>query len=287
VAVTINSNIASLRAQRLLSLSTDRLSKTSEKLASGLRINSASDDAAGLAIADSLRSQSRIATVAIRNANDGISALSIADGALAAISNVLQRMAELSEQSANGTYQNLQRSPIQGEFIALASEIERIATVTRFNNIGLLSGGSSLTLQVGFDSGSNSQLRLDAIVGTLAGIRLAPNGSSQLTYSVIASNEADSRQAALTALAAVTSAIETVSSTRGAVGAAESRLNVAVQNLQSARENINAAESRIRDVDVAVEAAELIRLQMLQKAGAAILTQANIQPNIAMKLLKA
>ena len=252
-----------------------------------MRINTASDDAAGLAVSESLRSQSRIATIAIRNANDGISGLSITEGALSAISEVLQRMLELSEQSANGTYKNTQRSAIQTEFISLASEIERIANVTKFNNISLLSGGNNITLQIGFDSASNSQLTINSVDGTLAGIRLAQVGSSQLTYSVIANTEDNSRQAALTALAAITAAIETISTTRGSVGASENRLNSAVNHLQTTRENLKAADARIRDADVAAEAADLISKQILQQAGVAVLTQANLQPNLALKLLQA
>ena len=175
---------------------------------------------------------------------------------------------------------------MQGEFLALASEIERIANVTNFNNIALLSGGNSITLQIGFDSASTSQLMLNAVLGTLAGINLAGTGSSQLAYSVIANTEDESRAAALTALAAVTAAIETISSSRGTVGASESRLNIAVHNLQTTRENFDAAASRIRDADVAFEAANLISQQVLQQAGIAVLAHANLQPGIALRLLQ-
>jgi flagellin len=276
----------SLRAQRQLSLSTDGLSKTYERLSSGLRITRASDDAAGLAIADSLRTDARIASVAVRNANDGISALNIADGALNEISNVLQRMGEIAEQSANGTYRSAQRSPLQAEFLALASEIERIATVTNFNSIRLLSDSSQLFLQVGFNAASTSQIQFNTIRGTLSGIFLAAGNSSMLSYSVIANTDLDSQNAARTALDAVMTAIQNVSVGRGSIGAAQSRLNVAINNINSTRENLIAAESRIRDADVATEVADMVRQQILQQAGRSVLAQANQQPALALRLLR-
>ena len=155
--ITINSNIASLQAQRRLGIASESLNATYERLSSGQRINKASDDAAGLAIADSLRADQRVAQVAVRNANDGISTVAIADGALSEIGNVLSRLAELSEQSANGTFSTTQRSALQNEFSALGSEVERIAVTTKFNGVNLLSGGNAIVLQVGFNSGSTSR----------------------------------------------------------------------------------------------------------------------------------
>ncbi len=184
MAITINTNIAALNAQRRLAGSTGDLRKSFERLGSGLRIVRARDDAAGLAIADSLRADSRIASVAIRNANDGISLISIADGALDQMSAVLTRMAELAEQSANGTLGSQQRSALSQEFVALASEITRIAATTSFNNLQLLSGGASVSLQVGFDSGTNSQIVFNGVSGTLDSIGLAASGSEQLTFSL-------------------------------------------------------------------------------------------------------
>ena len=161
--ITINTNIASLNAQRRLGNSTNQLQKTFERLSSGLRIVRAADDSAGLAIADSLRADQRIASVAIRNANDGISLVSIADGALAEVGNVLSRMAELSEQSANGVLTTVQRSALQNEFGALASEIERISVITEFNGLKLLSGGQQVDLQIGFNSQSTSQIGFSSV----------------------------------------------------------------------------------------------------------------------------
>ncbi|MCB0325485.1 MAG: flagellin FliC [Bdellovibrionales bacterium] len=285
MALTINTNIAALNAQRRLASTTGDLRKTFERLGSGLRIVRARDDAAGLAIADSLRADSRIASVAIRNANDGISLISIADGALDQMSVVLTRMAELAEQSANGTLGVQQRSALNQEFSALASEITRIAETTTFNNLQLLSGGASVSLQVGFDSGSNSQIVFQGVDGTLESIGLAAAGSAQLIYSLNASTNADAQMAARSALDAVKTAITSLTTNRGVLGAAESRLSVAITNLSVARENFISAESQIRDVDVAEEAANLTRMNILQQAGAAVLAQANQQPSLALSLL--
>ena len=284
--VTLGTNIASLQAQRRLGSASDGLAATFEKLSSGQRINRASDDAAGLAIADALRADQRVANVAIRNANDGISTIAIADSALSEIGNVLSRLAELAEQSANGVFSVNQRSALTNEFVALASEVERIANTTEFNGVKLLSGNSTLTLQVGFDSGSTSQISYTGVQGTLNALGLAGTNSSSLVYSINGSSIEAGQSASRAALDAVNRAIDSLATTRGTLGAAESRLRVAINNLSVARENFAAAESRIRDVDVASEAAELTRLGILQQAGAAVLAQANQQPALALNLLQ-
>lgn len=284
--ITIGSNIASLQAQRRLGSATDALGKSYEKLASGFRINRASDDAAGLAIADALRASQRVATVAIRNANDGISTIGIADSALGQIGNVLSRLAELAEQSANGVFSTVQRSALSNEFVALASEIERIAFTTEFNGVKLISGGTTLTLQVGFDATSTSQIAFNGVQGTLQALGLAGAGTSILTYSLNGIDIATGQSASRATLDAVNTAISSLASTRGVLGAVESRLSVAITNLSVARENFASAESRIRDVDVASEAAELTRLSILQQAGSSILAQANQQPQLALSLLR-
>ena len=283
--ITLGSNIASLRAQRSLNSSTLKLSDVYQKLSSGQRINKASDDAAGLSIADSLKAQQRIASVAIRNANDGISSIAIADAALGEIGNTLTRMAELSEQSANGVFSVPQRSALQAEFVALGSEIERIAVTTNFNGVVLLSGGTSMVLQVGFDSGSTSQISYTGVQGTLSALGLAGSAKSALTYSLNESSISGGQSASRQALDAVNAAIGSLAATRGVLGAAESRLSVAITNLTVARENFAAAESQIRDTDVAQQAAELTRLNILQQAGSAVLAQANQQPSLALSLL--
>ncbi len=286
MAITLGTNVASLQAQRRLANSSAKLGATFERLSSGQRINKASDDAAGLAIADSLRARQRVASVAIRNANDGISVIAIADSALGEIGNVLSRLAELSEQSANGVFSSTQRSALANEFTALASEIERIAATTQFNGVTLLSGTGSTVLQVGFESGSTSQISYTGVQGTLAALGLASVNSSALTYSINDNTLTGGQSASRLALDAINNAISSLAATRGVLGATESRLRVTIANLAVARENFAAAESRIRDVDVASEAAELARLGILQQAGAAILAQANQQPSLALQLLR-
>lgn len=285
MGVTLGSNIASLRAQRRLNSTTGSLNATFQRLSSGFRINRASDDAAGLAIADSLRADQRVASVAIRNANDGISTIAIADGALNEIGNVLSRLAELSEQSANGTLNTTQRSGLAQEFEALGSEIERIALTTEFNGVQLLSGNANVTLQVGFDSNANSRISFTGVNGTLADLGLAGTGSSALQFSINDSTNDLAQSSARAALDAVNAAIGSVAATRGILGASESRLNVAINNLSVAKENFASAESQIRDTDVASDAAELTRLGILQQAGVAVLAQANQQPALAVSLL--
>ncbi|MCB0360663.1 MAG: flagellin FliC, partial [Bdellovibrionales bacterium] len=265
MAITINTNIQSINAQRRLGESTVQLQRTYERLSSGLRIVRASDDAAGLSIADSLQADQRIASVAIRNANDGISLIAIADGALSQVGSVLARMAELAEQSANGVLSPTQRSALDSEFQALGSEIERIAQTTQFNGLNLLSGGAEVALQIGFDSSINSRISFSGVDGTLAALGLANSGSSKLTFSLNDGSAALGQVAARSALDAIRGAIGSLAANRGTLGAAESRLGVTITNLQVARENFAAAESQIRDVDVASEAAELTRLNILQQ----------------------
>jgi len=258
MGINIQTNVASLNAQRNLGATTEKLSKAYARLSSGLRIVTASDDAAGLSIAEQLRADSRIAAVGVRNANDGISAISITDGAMNEIGNILSRLAELAQQSANGVYSTTQRSALANEFAALSSEIERIAVTTQFNGLTLLSGGASVTFQVGFTGASTSQIAYSGVAATLA----------------------------RSALDAIKGAIGSVTTNRGQLGAAESRLTSAINNLLISRENFQSAESRIRDVDVASEAAELTRLNILQQAASAILAQANQQPQLALQLLQ-
>jgi flagellin len=285
MSLTIASNIDSLQAQRQIALTTSRLSKTFQRLSSGLRINSASDDAAGNALADELRADTKLASVAVRNANDGLSITSIADTALEEINSILNRMLELAQQSSNGSYTTAQRSALSSEFVALGSEIERIARVTTFNTFNLLSGSSNITLQVGLDGTTNSQIVIGAVLGTLTSLGLATANSSALTYSIISTTTGFSQTAATTALSAIQGAIMSLTSTRGTIAAAESRLSSAVNYLSIARENFIAAESRIRDADVAQEVAEMVRLQVLQQSATAVLAQANLQPQVVLRLL--
>ncbi|NBW41355.1 flagellin FliC [bacterium] len=285
MTINIRTNVASLGAQRNLSQSSGKLQTAFERLSSGLRINRARDDAAGLAIAEALRADARIASVGIRNASDGVSIISIADQAIGQIGNVLTRLAELAEQSANGVYGNTQRSALQNEFDALVQEMERIALTTEFNGLQILSGSQQVTFQVGFDGTSLSQITFSGVGATLQALGLASAGSSTMLYSISGATSEASQSASRLAIDAINSAITSVTRNRGTLGAAEARLEVAVNNLQVARENFKAAESRIRDVDVAEESAELTRLNILQQAGAAVLAQANAQPQLALQLL--
>jgi flagellin len=283
--ISLGINVESLQAQRNLSGSTAKLSKVYERLASGQRINRAADDAAGLSIAEILKLDQRIATVAIRNANDGISLVAIADGALAELGQVLNRMAELSEQSANGVFSNQQRSALANEFVSLGSEVERITKTTLFNDIPLLSSTADITLQVGFDSQSTSQVTIKNVNSTLSALGLASLGSPGLSFSILDNTMSTSQEASRKALDAIRGAIRSLSFTRGQLGGSESRLRSAITNLSVARENYAAAESQIRDADIASEAAELTRLGILQQAGASVLAQANQQPSLALQLI--
>jgi flagellin len=265
----------------------EQLNRTYEKLSSGQRINRAADDAAGLAIAESLRINGRIASIGIRNAQDGVSTVAITDGALSSITQILGRLAELAQQAGNGSYSSTQRSALQAEFQTLGSEIERIAVTTTYNGVNLLSGSQAISFQVGFDANSTSQIVLDQGGGaTLQRLGLAAVGTSALSFSISGESRDDAQSAARLALAAINGAVVSVNTLRGTLGTVEARLNTAIQNLSTSRENTLAAEARITDADIAVEAAELTRLNILQQAGSAVLAQANQQPQLAVQLLR-
>lgn len=275
MALIVNHNIASINAQRNLGVNTAQLEGSVARLSSGLRITRAADDAAGLGISEALRAQIRSINQAVRNANDGISMLQIADGGAENIGNLLARMRELAEQSASGILGSNERSYLDQEFVALRSEIDRISAVTEFNNVKLLSGtgNDSLSIQIGFRSSANDTLTL--------GLNDLDTTQLSLT-SVNVSTSAN----ALSALGNIDNAISAVASARANIGSLQNRLDAAVQNLQVANENITAAESRIRDVDVAFETAKFIRNQILVAAGTSILAQANTLPQQALTLLQ-
>jgi flagellin len=282
----IKRNVASIQTQRSLSHTTERLNTSFQRLSSGLRINRSTDDAAGLAIAESLRGDTRVAAVSIRNATDGMSIIAITDGAVGQITMVLSRLIELAEQSANGAYGNIQRSALQNEFSALLSEIERVAHTTTFNGQQLLSGGGELAFQVGFDGTSLSQVTYSGIQATLASLGLAAPNSSAHMYSLTGLTTQGAQDAARLAIDALKAAVTSVTRNRGTLGAAESRLQTTIRDLAVARENFQTAESAIRDIDVAAESAELARNQVLQQAGTAVLAQANLQPRLVLDLLR-
>jgi flagellin len=272
----INTNVASLNAQRQLTQSTLGINRSMERLASGLRISRASDDVAGLAVAETLRAQSRSFTVAARNANDGISMIGVAEGSMQVIADNLIRMRELAEQSANGALNNTQRSALQQEFKNLQEEIDRIVDTTKFNGINVLNAtGTTVSFQVGVDSGSSNVISLNSIDVHASALGV---GTTQAAVSTQAA-----AQAALTSL---DGAISSLAQHRGTFGALENRLQTTIANIQNAIENLSASESRIRDVDVAMETANFTRLQILQQAGVAMLAQANQQPQLALSLLR-
>lgn len=275
MALIVNNNIASINAQRNLGVSTSQLEGSVARLSSGLRITRAADDAAGLGISETLRAQIRSINQAVRNANDGISLLQIADGGAEGIGNLLARMRELAEQSASGILGSNERSFLDQEFVALRSEIDRISAVTEFNNVKLLSGtgNDSLSIQIGFRSSSNDTLTLS----------LNDLDTTQLTLSSV--NVSTSANA-VSALSNIDSAISAVASARANIGSLQNRLDAAVQNLQVAGENVTAAESRIRDADIAFETAKFVRNQILVSAGTSILAQANTLPQQALSLLQ-
>jgi flagellin len=286
MGISLGVNEGLLRANRQLNKTSDRLSASFARLSSGQRINKSGDDAAGLAVADSLAVSSRLMQVALRNANDGISALAIADNALSEIGNVLQRQAELAQQAVNGFFTAAQRSVLQTEFNDLASEVERIATGTSYNGVSLLSGGAAIALQVGIDTTSISQLTINGVQGTLQQLGLATTGSSAMVYSLSGATTLIAQSAAREALTAVNNAISSLSQRRGTLGVLETRLQTTISNLAVARENVVAAEGRIRDLDVAEEAANLTRLSILQQVGSSVAAQANQSSRIALSLLQ-
>ncbi len=280
----IFNNIASLNAQRILGINSQRLAGSVERIASGLRINRGSDDAAGLAISDSLRSDIRALGQAVRNANDGISLASVADGALNEQSGILIRLRELSSQASTGTVGSTQRQTISLEFNSLRNEIDRISATTAFNGQNLVDGSlastvataSHVLIQIGLDSSANSRIDLNTQLD------LSAVTSSALGLSVLSVTSA---AAALTALSSINSALTTINQGRGKVGAVQNRLSRAVSNLSVSVENLQAAESSIRDSDIAAEVADLTKNQILVQSATAMLGQANLMPRSVLTLL--
>jgi flagellin len=273
MALRINSNLSSIDAQRGLASVTTRLERNFQHLSSGLRVAVAADDAAGLGISERLRAQVRSLTQAQRNANDGISLVQTAEGALNETSNILIRMRELAIQANNGTTSASDKDTLDQEFQDLVSEIDRIAGATNFNGLQLLDGSTaSISFQVGSGTGAN-----DSFAVTLSSAMTSDLGVTGLDIS--------SAGSATTAISAIDGAIDVVNSTRGDLGAAQNRLQSTISNLGVHIESLSAAESRIRDVDVAFESADLTRNSILQQAALSILAQANLQPQAALTLL--
>lgn len=276
MALIVNSNLASLNAQRNLESSQGSLNQSLQRLSSGLRINSAKDDAAGLFIAEQLTRDIRGTNQAVRNASDGISLGQTAEGALGEIGNNLQRIRELAVQSANATTGN--RTGIQAEVDQLTQEISRIIQTTEFAGNGLLSAVSSLTFQVGASGAASNQLAISTVSLTgIAGYAAGLTATSTVDVSTAG--------AASAALSDLSTALDTVNQSRATYGALQNRFEAVISNLQNYAENLTAARSRIQDADFAAETANLTRSQILQQAGVSILAQANTLPQAALSLL--
>ena len=275
MALTVNTNISSLNAQRNLSRSGEGLANSMERLASGMRINSAKDDAAGLQISNRLTSQINGLAVAQRNANDGISMAQTAEGALQESTNILQRMRELSLQSANGSNSADDRASLQKEVAALQTELTRISDTTSFGNQQLLDGtagnGSGL---LEFQVGANAN---ETISFTLTAVDDATLGVDGVDISTAAN--------AQSAIGSIDSAIKTIDEKRADLGAVQNRFSHTISNLANIQENVSASRSRIQDTDFASETAEMTKNQILQQAGTSILSQANQLPQAALSLI--
>ncbi|MEC7523712.1 MAG: flagellin [Myxococcota bacterium] len=284
MAITMNTNIASINAQRNLNKTQSSLMGNFGRLSTGLRINTAADDAAGLAISEKLKSQIRSLSQAERNAHDGNSLLQVAEGAMNEVSGILTRMRELAVQSATDTVGGTERGFLNQEVDALQAELDRIGEVTEFNGAKLLDGGTTGTVfnfQVGIGATTN-----DRISATIKGTKAADLGAiTGGSISSIAGIDITSITGAQNALAVIDQAITDVSSRRADLGAVQNRMVVTIANLGTARENLSAANSRIRDVDVAAETAAMTRNNILMQAGTSVLAQANQQPQIALSLL--
>lgn len=279
MALVVNTNVSSLNAQRNLMGTSDALSNSLQRLSSGLRVNSAADDAAGIAVAEGLSSIIRGNDVAMRNANDGISVGQTAEGALAQVTKNLQRIREISVQASNGAINDTQRNNLQSEVNQLTQEISRTIQTTQFNGQALLSASGTLTFQVGASGQTDNQVTLEtaeltAIAGYAAD--LTATGTVDISTSAAAS----------AALSNLDNAISTVMTQRSTFGSVQNRFKAVVANLANYNENLKSARSRITDADFASETAELTRNQILQQAGTAILAQANSLPQQALTLLR-
>ena len=285
---TINTNVASLNAQRNLAMSTTSLSTSMQRLSSGLRVNSAKDDAAGLAIAERMNAQVRGMNVGMRNANDGISMAQTAEGALGKVGDALQRMRELAVQARNSTNSDADKTSLDKEFGELAKEIQRVLGGTTFNGKSILGAqAGSLTFQVGANTTANDSI--DIVTSNLPTAteitRVAGTYGSVDTSRAKIDSSANSAALA-TVINNIDTALDKVNSERATMGASQSRFDAVVASLQINIENQSAARSRIMDADFAIETANLSRAQILQQAGNAMVAQANQLPQQVLTLLR-
>ena len=286
----IVNNISAMNTHRQLTVADSSLSKSLERLSSGLRINRAGDDAAGLAISEKMRAQIRGMKQAIRNAQDGISVIQTAEGALTEVHNMLNRMRELTVQAGNSTLTDGDKDKLHAEFELLSAEITRIAETTEFNTMILLtgefgpnatSGPGKIVLQIGANAGQTLDITIDDMRAEELGVVAANSASGTGLFIGGGSNEQNIEDA----LNAIDDAIELVSAQRASLGAYQNRLEHTIQNLSITAENLAASESRIRDVDMAAEMAEFTKNQILLQSSTAMLAQANMKPQIVLSLL--
>ena len=274
MAINIQTNIAALSAQKNLGMSQKLLAGSFQRLSSGYRVNSASDDAAGLAISESMKSQIRSYTVAQRNASDAQSMAQTAEGALGNVHDIMGRMRELAVQSSNGDLASTDRGYISTEFKALQAEVSRIQGSSKFNGNQLINAtAATVTFQVGLNNTASDQIKV-----TFGGVKLT-------AITTTAGTDLSTATGALNALATIDTAIQNVSTARSNFGTAMNRMDFATSSIQTMQLNITAANSRIRDVDVASETANLSRNQVLTQAGTAVLAQANQIPQLALSLI--
>lgn len=282
MALTVNTNVTSLNVQKNLNRASDALSTSMTRLSSGLKINSAKDDAAGLQIATRMTSQIRGQTMAIKNANDGISIAQTAEGAMQEQVNILQRMRELALQARNDSNDSDNRDSLNSEFAQMRDELTRIAQSTQLNGKNLLDGSAStMTFQVGSETGGINQISID-----LNGKYLASDLG--ITNAIVISgsdtDEAETNFSA--AMDAIDAAVKTIGEGRAALGAVQNRLTSTINNLQNINENADAARGRVQDTDFAAETAQLTKQQTLQQASTSVLAQANQLPSAVLKLLQ-
>jgi flagellin len=271
MSLRVNTNVSALNAQRNLSIISARLAANFARLSSGSRIASPSDDPAGLGVSERMRGQIRSLSAAMRNAQDGLSITQTAEGTLQEVHNALNRMRELAVQAANGTLSAADRGTLDEEFQSLIAEIDRVANAATFNGVDLLNGTTAtLDIQAGIDAG-------DVITVNLVDVRAVTLGIDLEDVTTAANASA--------AIAVIDTALDTVTSGRGELGAMQSRLQSTITSILNLRENLSAAESRIRDVDIASETTDLTRNSILQQAAVSVLAQANVQPQLALTLL--
>ncbi|WP_372698484.1 flagellin [Arthrobacter sp. JSM 101049] len=284
MGMTVNTNLSAINAQRNLANTQNDLSKSLEKLSSGLRINRAADDAAGLAISEGLRSQVNGYTVAARNAQDGISVIQTAEGALTEVHSILQRVRDLAVQAGNDSNNADSRTAIQTEVEQLGAELTRISETTNFNGIDLLKGATSgdgtgqLSFQVGAGGAPSNQIIVDLTSADVAAIGTAITGLAAAGFATATASAAS--------ITAIDTQIENVSTARAGLGASQNRLESAINSLNVGRENLTAAESRIRDVDMAAEMVKFTRSNILSQAGTSMLAQANQSSQGVLQLLR-